>query len=268
MKGSLRLCLFLVALVLLLCMSTGVETVLADFSHVVRSGETLSSIGRRYGVNPYTIAAVNGLANPNYIRVGQVLKIPSAGSVDIGGGSHHTVGTGETLYRIGRLYGVNPNSIAATNGLPNPNYIRWGQVLTIPSQSGWSNYWQWPGTTTTTPVPPPTPAPTPPVSVCISAEDTRTPNYMGRWVCVEYYVGFPVRDQANNQVFLNQRSPFNGGFTTRIVDSLGACWPQGAEVLFGGRRIRVVGTLEYYNENQADTTRIVLANCGDIQIVQ
>ena len=44
--------------------------------HCVRYGETLFSIGRRYGVNPYYIARVNGLRNPNYIYAGQILYIP------------------------------------------------------------------------------------------------------------------------------------------------------------------------------------------------
>ncbi len=45
--------------------------------HTVRYGETLSSIGWRYGVSTYTIANANGLDNPNYIYAGQVLYIPS-----------------------------------------------------------------------------------------------------------------------------------------------------------------------------------------------
>ena len=44
--------------------------------HCVVWGETLSSIGRLYGVNAYAIARANGLANPNYIYAGQVLFIP------------------------------------------------------------------------------------------------------------------------------------------------------------------------------------------------
>jgi LysM repeat protein len=47
--------------------------------HRVRYGETLSSIGRLYGVNAYAIARANGLANPNYIYAGQVLLIPTYG---------------------------------------------------------------------------------------------------------------------------------------------------------------------------------------------
>ncbi len=47
--------------------------------HCVRWGETLYSIGRQYNVDPYYIAQVNGLYNPNRIYAGQVLYIPSDG---------------------------------------------------------------------------------------------------------------------------------------------------------------------------------------------
>lgn len=42
----------------------------------VRYGDTLFSIGRRYGVNPWEIARANGLNNPNWIYAGQWLFIP------------------------------------------------------------------------------------------------------------------------------------------------------------------------------------------------
>lgn len=44
--------------------------------HVVRWGETLSSIARRYGTCVQAIVRVNGLWNPNYIWAGQRLRIP------------------------------------------------------------------------------------------------------------------------------------------------------------------------------------------------
>jgi len=46
--------------------------------HVVRPGETLFSIGRLYGVNPYAIASANHLYNPNRIYIGQCLYIPAS----------------------------------------------------------------------------------------------------------------------------------------------------------------------------------------------
>ena len=45
--------------------------------HMVRPGETLFSIGRRYGVNPWYIASANHLYNPNRIYAGQCLYIPA-----------------------------------------------------------------------------------------------------------------------------------------------------------------------------------------------
>ncbi len=46
--------------------------------YVVCYGDTLFSIGRQFGVNPFYIAQVNGIANPNFIYAGQVLYIPAS----------------------------------------------------------------------------------------------------------------------------------------------------------------------------------------------
>ena len=45
--------------------------------HKVMYGETLYGIARYYGSNPYAIAEVNGLYDPDYIYAGQVLYIPA-----------------------------------------------------------------------------------------------------------------------------------------------------------------------------------------------
>jgi len=46
---------------------------------------------------------------------------------------YHTVQPGETLYCIGRAYGVDPYAIATQNGILNPNVIHAGLVLAIPN---------------------------------------------------------------------------------------------------------------------------------------
>ena len=46
------------------------------FEHPVEAGQTLSEIGRAYGVSVQTIMDENGLKNANNIRVGQILYIP------------------------------------------------------------------------------------------------------------------------------------------------------------------------------------------------
>jgi LysM repeat protein len=47
-------------------------------SHVVRAGESLFSIARRYGVDVQALVEFNGLVDPNRVFVGQRLFIPSA----------------------------------------------------------------------------------------------------------------------------------------------------------------------------------------------
>ena len=112
--------------------------------HIVGRGDTLYSIGRRYGVGQWIIAMANGIANPSRIYVGQRLVIPTLGwaagstwGTLLGhAGNVHIVGRGETLYSIGRRYGVSPWIIAAANGIANPNRITVGQPLIIPPAWG------------------------------------------------------------------------------------------------------------------------------------
>lgn len=83
-----------------------------------------------------------------------------------GGGTpgRHVVRAGETLFCIGRAYGVLPWAIAATNRIFAPYRLFPGQVLTIPNVP-WSNIpagptcaRQFPGTPPPPPPPPPPPA--------------------------------------------------------------------------------------------------------------
>jgi soluble lytic murein transglycosylase-like protein len=48
--------------------------------HVIRAGETLSAIGRQYGVSVPALAAANGLPDPDRILAGATLTIPGLGS--------------------------------------------------------------------------------------------------------------------------------------------------------------------------------------------
>lgn len=45
--------------------------------YTVKSGDTLSAIAAKYGTTYQTLAAYNGIANPNIIHVGQKIRIPS-----------------------------------------------------------------------------------------------------------------------------------------------------------------------------------------------
>jgi LysM repeat protein/Tol biopolymer transport system component len=98
--------------------------------HVVQWGETLSLIASRYGVTVEAILVANGLADPNFIYVGQRLVIPTPGSP--GEGGRHTVAPGETLTSIAFRYGTTVAALAAANGLSETDLIYVGQVLSVP----------------------------------------------------------------------------------------------------------------------------------------
>lgn len=129
--------------------------------HVVKTGETLYSIARRYGVSVETLAYLNKITNPSRIYVGQQLIIPrssgqptptpatpGATATPIPGGTSvvYVVQHGDTLYSIARRYGTTVQAIATLNNIVNPSRIYAGQRLVINTGSS--------------PVPPPTPTPT------------------------------------------------------------------------------------------------------------
>jgi LysM repeat protein len=92
-------------------------------SYTVQSGDTLYSIGQRYGVSWQTIASTNGISSPYYIQAGQQLTIS---------GTTYTVQAGDCLYTIGVNHGVSWQSIASANGISAPYTIYAGQQLIIP----------------------------------------------------------------------------------------------------------------------------------------
>jgi nucleoid-associated protein YgaU len=103
-------------------------------TYTVVAGDTLSGIARRfYGDADLAsvLAAVNAIANPNVIRVGQVVVVPDLSRT-------HTVVAGDTLSGIAvDAYGDagRASVLAAVNAIANPNVIRVGQVLVVPDLS-------------------------------------------------------------------------------------------------------------------------------------
>ena len=99
-------------------------------TYTVVSGDTLSGIGAKLGVNWKDIASLNGIGSPYTIYPGQVLKISGGNSAPAK--VTYTVKSGDTLSGIASKYGTTVNAIASANGISNPNLIYVGQVLTIP----------------------------------------------------------------------------------------------------------------------------------------
>ena len=99
--------------------------------HVVSWGETLRSIAAHYGTTWQQLQAANGIANANFIYVGQRLVIRGGSSTASTAARSHTVVRGETLSGIAARYGTSWQQLAAKNSLRNPNLIYPGQRLLL-----------------------------------------------------------------------------------------------------------------------------------------
>ena len=97
-------------------------------TYTVQSGDCLSSIGAKLGVNWTSIASANGISSPYTIYPGQVLTIPGGSGV-ASSARTYTVKSGDTLSEIGQSLGVDWHSIANANGISSPYTIYPGQVL-------------------------------------------------------------------------------------------------------------------------------------------
>ena len=83
---------------------TGSETV-----YVVKAGDTLSAIAKKYGTTYQKLAQYNGIANPNIISVGQKIRIPGKATQ----AAAWTPAKGDTVNFTGNKHYVSAN---ATNG--------------------------------------------------------------------------------------------------------------------------------------------------------
>ncbi len=104
-------------------------------SYRVRRGDSLSTIARRFGVSVRALREANGI-HGSTIRAGQRLTIPGGQHRSSPGrvGTTYRVRSGDTLFDIGRRFGVPVRELRRANGLRG-NLIRPGQRLTIPSRS-------------------------------------------------------------------------------------------------------------------------------------
>jgi LysM repeat protein len=102
--------------------------------YTVQAGDTLYSIANRFGTTVDALVALNGLADPSFIYVGQVLLVPGAEQPTPPSDSLlHVVQAGDTLYSIAWRYGTTVNELARLNNIANPWFIYTGQKLLIPS---------------------------------------------------------------------------------------------------------------------------------------
>lgn len=99
-------------------------------TYTVKKGDTLSKIAAKHGTTYKKLVSYNGIADPNKISAGQVIKIPGAGT------KTYTVKADDSLWKIADKEmgdGSRYNEIKRMNGLKD-NTIHKGQVLKLPTK--------------------------------------------------------------------------------------------------------------------------------------
>ncbi|HCM26289.1 MAG TPA: M23 family peptidase [Treponema sp.] len=105
--------------------------------HVLRKGDTLYGLAKKYGVSYDALVRENGIRDADRIQVGQKIRIPSSPVPALNEGAtrtetvKHKVGKGETLFGISRRYGVSVAALRASNGLGEKSLLKEGDVLIV-----------------------------------------------------------------------------------------------------------------------------------------
>lgn len=121
-------------------------------TYTVASGDTLGAIANRFGVTVEDLAAVNGIADPNLLAVGQVLAIPNgtglvvaAAGAGAGTGDAIAAATysgptgsilarpGDTIARLAARYGQDPTVIATLNAVEPASRLFPGEPVYVPA---------------------------------------------------------------------------------------------------------------------------------------
>jgi LysM repeat protein len=100
-------------------------------NYTVKAGDTLSGIAAKFGTTYQELAKINGIADPNKIYPGQVLKLNGSVAVPKAPSITYTVKAGDTLSGIAVRFNTTVPHLASANGISNPNIIRAGQTIKI-----------------------------------------------------------------------------------------------------------------------------------------
>ncbi len=103
----------------------------APVLYAVQPGDTLAAIARRWGTSVPAIAELNGISNPNLLRVGQQLQIPRGAAMPRQP-ALYTVQPGDNLTKIAAAFDTTVEAIVSVNAIARPDLIAVGTQLRIP----------------------------------------------------------------------------------------------------------------------------------------
>lgn len=113
-----------------------VATVKSGASHVIKKGETLYQIAKKYNVDVKNLMALNSIVNPSGARVGQTLVIPGQAPAQgrsqgqIGKRKTYTVRSQDNLWRIAKTHNVSVEELKAWNQIDEKR-LKPGLTLTV-----------------------------------------------------------------------------------------------------------------------------------------
>ena len=102
------------------------NTSLPSNTYIVKSGDSLYSIAKKYGITVDALKSANGKTS-NLLSIGEILVIPTTTATT----RTYTVKAGDSLWKIATNYGVSVNALKQANGLSS-DLLSIGQVLVIP----------------------------------------------------------------------------------------------------------------------------------------
>jgi len=102
--------------------------------HIVKTGETLTSISKLYSINKDLIIKLNNLKDQNYIFIGQNLIISESNKNNLlqsNLNNYHIVQIGENLTDISSKYNLEIEYLIEINNLKNPDSLKVGEKLLL-----------------------------------------------------------------------------------------------------------------------------------------
>ena len=101
--------------------------------HIVKIGDTISSISKFYSINKDLIIKLNNLKDENFIYIGQnlILSQPTENAANQSYliNNYHVVQMGENLTDISNKYKLNLGYLIEINNLKNPDSIKVGEKI-------------------------------------------------------------------------------------------------------------------------------------------
>ncbi len=115
----------------LLVSGTGENTSSSDYdTYIVKSGDSLWSIARRYNTTVNKLKDINNLKS-DLLSVGMKLLVPKGSVSSNISNKQYVVKEGDSLYQIAKNNGTTVTELINLNNLPTTN-LAIGQVLMLP----------------------------------------------------------------------------------------------------------------------------------------